>query len=299
MERSYPASPIVFEHGYPAINAETPLWAKLIGESDDAFNAFTIFLELPEKTNYSTPIRLLPHISAITGIDISQIEEYCHVFYWHWRARAYELFITVCLRKQRESRLMSIEGKHFSIAEKHLNRIDSILERRLTMVMDELNDATTSDELTDDTRLKDLVDMLTKLTELQHKSLNYNLPNQRQMFDGPRFATVEETFKHVAKEGTPEKSSTRRSVEMDALLGSPDDLSTIQNLIVRMSDPRTLNVKKDEGGGVSDTGKTLALTPPTPVVPTTTVRSDPVIIPPKVGDSVSSDNFDTDHDVDF
>jgi hypothetical protein len=55
--------------------------------------------------------------------------------------------------------------------------------------------------------------------------------------DGPRHTTVAETFKHLAKEGAGVEAPTYRSQEMDNLLASPEDLTAVQNLLIRVQRP--------------------------------------------------------------
>lgn len=228
---------LTFEHGYPAIDETTPLWERLPAESLNAYNAFVVFLELPETTSNENPIRLLPHIATLTQISLETIVEWCHTYYWHWRARAHDLFLIACHRKQREQRIMSIEGKHFSMAEKALNKINTLVEMKLDRELRDMEDDPNAET---ETKLKDLVDMANKLVGIQRVSVG--LPSTgpstvNLQLDGPRHTTAADSFKHIAKEGSGEETTSQRPAEMDALLANPDDLSRVQELLIRVQAP--------------------------------------------------------------
>jgi hypothetical protein len=231
------ASMIVsFEHGYPAINQNQPMWEQLPSETDDAYGAYLAFLELPEKSNSDNPIRLLPIISTLTKRSLSEITDWCHMFYWHWRARAYDLFLVACHRKQREQRIMSIEGQHFKMAENMLNKVINIATRKLDKEIVDLEDPDVDTE----TKLKDLVDMSMKLVQIQRISVGLSANGNDKLtleMNGPRHSTAAETFKHIAVEGSGDDGPSQRSAEMDALLDSPEELSTIQELMIKLHNP--------------------------------------------------------------
>lgn len=227
---------LTFDHGYPAINETSPFWEQLPLESPDAFNAFMVFLELPDKSNHENPIRLLPHIAAITGLDISRITEYAHVYYWHWRSRAYDLFIVASHRKQREQRIISIEGHHFTMAEKLLGSIIQLAEGKLKKALAHVDD----EDYEDDTKLRDLIAIADTLVKVQRISVGLpsNGTSSLTLNEGTRHSNASDTFKDIAKTSSGEEATTRRSDEMDSLLASPEDLAMVQNMMTRMANPR-------------------------------------------------------------
>lgn len=223
---------LTFAHGYPAFNESTPFWEQLPSEPMEAFNAFLIYLELPEKSAHENPVRMLPMIAELTKIPLEELTAYAHIYYWHYRSRAYDLFIIACHRKQRELRLMSIEGKHFKLAEEMLEKVQKIASRKLDDALLEEGD--------DDTKLKDLVDMSMKLVQIQRMSVGLSSTGNQQIdVNIPRHAQSNDVMQHVAKESSNNQASTTRSREMDQLLSNPDDLAAIQDLIVRLNAPKT------------------------------------------------------------
>lgn len=230
--------PLTFDHGYPAIQETTPFWEQLPCEPGDAYGAYLAYLELPEKSNSDNPIRLLPIIATITKRPLDEIVDWCHMFYWHWRARAYDLFLIACHRKQREQRIMSIEGQHFKAAADLLDKVTAVANKKLDAELRALNE---DQDAETETKLKDLIGMAKDLMAVQRVSVGLPAmgPSSLQIqLDGPRHATVEETYKHIAKEGAGDNKPSQRPAEMDTLLSDIDELSTVQDLMIRLHNPK-------------------------------------------------------------
>lgn len=231
---------ISFMHGYPAFGDVVPIWEQLPSEPHEAFSAFMNFLELPENSKYDNPVRMLNALQTITSLALEEIEAYAHIYYWHQRSRAYDLFIVACHRKQREFRIMSIEGKHFVMAERMLDKVQRLADKKLDQALE--------DPDTDDTKIKDLVDMAHKLVQVQRISVGLAAAGTQQIDLGPKHAPSNDVMQHVAKESGANQQ-TSRTAEMDNLLASPDDLAKVQDLIVRINSPKHL---RDIGAETSD-----------------------------------------------
>jgi hypothetical protein len=229
--------PLSFEHGYPAIYETAPIWEQLPSEPADAYDAYMAFLELPQASKTENPIRLLPMIATITGKALKTITDWCHLYYWHWRARAYDLFLIACHRKQKEQRIMSLEGAHYKMADELLEKIQKLAHAKLDQEIAELSEDASAQT---DTKIKDLISMSKDLMQVQRISVG--LPaagpsNLQIQLDGPRHTTVGETLKHIAKEGAGEDRPKQRSAEMDVLLQNPDELSAVQELMIKLHRP--------------------------------------------------------------
>lgn len=230
------AVPITFRHGYPAVNDTSPFWERLPAETDDAYDVYLKYLELPEISKSENPIRLLPLIADLTNIDISRITEWCNVYYWHWRARAYDLFLVAMHRKQREQRIMTIEGRHYSMAERLLDKAASLANLKFDKELLAIQNSDGDEGDMSETKLKDLIDMMDKLVKVQRVSLGLSTGAANTTINnGPRYATVDDQFKDVAKEGATEQTSAKRSEEHDHLLDNPDDLASMQELLIRIT----------------------------------------------------------------
>lgn len=231
------ALPLSFEHGYPSINETQPLWEQLPAESPDAYEAYLMFLELPQKSQHENPIRMLPMISTLTDTPIQTVTEWCHLYYWHWRARAYDLFLTVCHRKQREQRIMSIEGKHFSMAEALLQKATDLVTLKIDQELKAFGED--SDAQTE-TKVKDLISTIKDLVSVQRISVGLPAtgPLQAQIkLDGPRNTTPEDTYKAIATEGAGSQQQSQRPQEMDNILANHEDLTRVQEMLVRALKP--------------------------------------------------------------
>jgi hypothetical protein len=226
-----------FPHGYPTIHEE-PLWSRFEWEPLDAHAAFVRFLELPETSNHENPIRILPLIAEATNLPLEKIIDWADTYYWFWRARAYDLFLVACLRKQREQRISSIEGAHFTLAERLLKKISDYADKRLDLEIEHINSIESITELETDTKLRDIVSMAIDLTRVQRVALGLPATGPIRIDgegDGVRpHATVEDTFKGISSGAKHETTPERRGVEMDRLLANPDDLTLVQSLLVRM-----------------------------------------------------------------
>lgn len=233
------AMDLAFTHGYPALDDINPIWDRLPCEPQEAFDAFMIYLELPETTNAENPVRFLPLISTMTQIPLEALASHCHVFYWHWRSHAYDLFQVACRRKQRERRIMTVEGYHFAMAENALNKVTKLLDRRLDLELIDAAKAESADEI--ETKLKDLVDVATKLAQIQRVSVGLPSGGPSKLdieVSGRRHEQVGDVFKGIAKDAGHDKPTERRSSDMDALLQDPTNLAQIQDMMVRLSRPQ-------------------------------------------------------------
>lgn len=228
---------LTFTHGYPSIEEAVPFWERLPSEPLEAYNTYMMFMEMPEKTSFEVPVRLLHHIAAVSNIELSRVIEWCHVYYWHWRSRAYDLFIAASHRKQREHRIMSIEGKHFMLAERYLTAVDTLISEKLGRALKAVQDDEADQTEFESLDIKGLVDIVDKLAKVQRISVGLpaNGSTQVAVSGEIKHGAVGDVFKTVAKEATPDTQTSRRSQQMDALLANPDDLAKVQDLMTRLA----------------------------------------------------------------
>lgn len=231
--------PITWDHGYPSTPDHTPIWEQLPAEPREAYDAFIQYLELPQSSESNNPIRMLPLMAQALGVTIQELSDYSHLYYWKVRFRAYDLFLIACHQKQREQRAMTIEGRHYTMADKYLRQVDTLLNKKLEHTIHQLQDPDERDEAYADLKLKDLVDAVAKLTQIQRVAIglpaNGNDHNNPNFGIGGRFQSQEDAVKEIAAHSTPSKKADTRSSQMNHLLSNPDDLMAAQELIIRTS----------------------------------------------------------------
>jgi hypothetical protein len=240
------AVPLTFEHGYPAFDEHTPFWSQFPYEPPDAFDAFIQFLELPEKSRSENPVRLLPSIALLVDIPLEEVIEWCHLYYWHFRARAYDLFIITCRQKQREQRMLTMEGAHYDLAERALQKVTRMLDKKLDQVLATMG---TDDEMFDETKLKDLTNITDTLVRIQRVSQGLPATGPLAANLGgalaPKHSTVEDSMRHINKtSATTDGNGDGHgglSAEMDEVLQDPEMLETLQDLITRTQTNRIGN----------------------------------------------------------
>lgn len=229
--------PISWEHGYPSTPFHTPIWEQLPAEPLDAYNAFIQYLELPQSSESNNPIRMLPLMAQALGVSIQDLSDYSHMYYWKVRFRAYDLFLIACHQKQREQRIMTIEGKHYTMADKLLGQVDTLVNKKLQHTLSQLNDPDSAEDAYADLKLKDLVDAIAKLTQIQRISVglpaNGNDSSNPNFGVGGRFQSSDDAVKEIAAHSTPQRKADTRSTQMNHLLANPDDLMAAQELIIR------------------------------------------------------------------
>ena len=234
--------PISWDFGYPAatytdggaLNNVSPIWEQLPGEPAEAFNAFMQYLELPQNSDGNNPVRMLPLLAQALSLSYNQLKDYSHIYYWTVRFRAYDLFLIACHQKQKEQRIMSIEGRHYSMADKYLKKLDIVIGKRLDHTLSELEDSDSS--VHDDLKLKDLVDMVEKLTRIQRVAVGLPANGEDKSDDarvGRRNQTIDDSYKEIAAHASPSKKADQRPADMDRLLSNPDDLAAAQDLITK------------------------------------------------------------------
>lgn len=203
-----------YHHGYPTLKDGTPFWARLSYESADSYSAFLRYLELPGARSFT----------QMPSVHSEQLEEWYHLYYWSFRASAYDMYQNVHHERMRVNRIMRTEDNHYVEAEKLFSRVSKALA-----------------EIPDDELAKvepeKLVAMMEKIARLQRVSTG--MPANGGMTEGnqPRPVSVEVQMRQVAK-GSGEQNTADIEFDADALLANPEALIAAQELIVKVSGGR-------------------------------------------------------------
>lgn len=108
--------PLEYHEGFPALPDGKPFWNRLDCEPLEAYDAFVFYLEAG-----STRKR-----SDLMGYPLDDVNEWFHVYYWQYRAKAFELFKVVDHNKRRIERLIRTEDDHYVMAEKLFRTIATV-----------------------------------------------------------------------------------------------------------------------------------------------------------------------------
>lgn len=128
--------PISYNEGFPTLPDGKPFWSQLDFEPLLAYKAFKVYIE-QASNGFRRVYDLKDHIQdqdTTTAIELSPLTskdlmDLSHLYYWGFRAKAYDLYSIVLRRKEREQRALSVENYHYQKAESLLERVFEIMEK--------------------------------------------------------------------------------------------------------------------------------------------------------------------------
>ncbi len=234
-------TPLVFDHGYPAMQNGMPFWHKMEFESGFAFAAFQMYIEagatgprqLYELCHNNELLQVatqqLVRKEQIQPAELSMIlQEYFILHYWYSRTKAYDLYREAALRHQRLRKADLMEEKHFSIAGAILAKLETYFASEAFM-----------NEMTPKTAL----DALTKLVAIQRVSVGLPTNGPLAVAQQPTETSFEMIMRNTAqKQGTAQQLSqgfgggNAHTREMlDQILLDPGAAANLQEVIIRVS----------------------------------------------------------------
>jgi hypothetical protein len=122
-----------YDQGFPVLPSGETFWNKLNCEPGYAYGAFKVFLEAQD-SGPRTLALVLQHqeiqmflSSAFPNSSSAEhlyyLREWYYQFYWQVRAKAFDLFKEAEYRHRRVQRAMNVEGEHYVMAQKLLDRV--------------------------------------------------------------------------------------------------------------------------------------------------------------------------------
>jgi len=130
-----------YAEGFPAFQNGSPFWSKLLWEPMDAYTAFEHYLQFSidtKETQGDTEIRSISALASrlsLRGYNPEQIavaqEQFSRwsvLYYWTYRAKAYDLYRVVQHRKSLELRAIETTDNHYLIAKKLFQKLEVYLE---------------------------------------------------------------------------------------------------------------------------------------------------------------------------
>lgn len=198
-----------YDHGYPTIKDDQPLWSQLPWESRAAFEGFLQYLQ--QEGARST--------SKIPNLEPGLLKEWFHENYWLTRSVAYDSFLAAHHARLRESRIFKVQDDHYRKAELMLKKVTDAF------------DALTVDDFAKEGP-NALANMFSKIAKVQQDSLTVGVPKDGAVGPGPSVEVV--MRQAAAKQGQIRKVDTD-TADMDALLNDPAALEMAQELIIKVT----------------------------------------------------------------
>jgi hypothetical protein len=214
--------------GYPAFDFAMPLWNKLPHEPDSYYQAFRIYMSHPGRDLSEAQERITP------GFDRLTIKEAYVLYYWHERAKAYDIYRPVAASRLKDQRLLLMEDTHYQMSDHLLKTLASEIDFRSEAQEKRPWKGLSSAEL---------IKSMTMAAELQRTSLGLPAkgPKQRDENYSPAALTsVQRATKEGVKNYTGKSSeNVTQADEMreninSALKSDPETAERLQNVAMEI-----------------------------------------------------------------
>lgn len=200
---------ISYSQGFPTQKDGNPIWGQMPWESKDAYDAFTLYLELEG-------IRNLAQINSVT-LEVMLV--WFDSNYWASRAKAYDVFKAAHHARIRENRIMSLENNHWVAGEKIFRQLVNAI----------------SNKSADDLAAMDpdkLIAALERVSRIQRSAVGLSQTGKGSGEETPKVSSVEVVMRNIA--GTQFKSADNEDFDI-SLLSDPEVLSMSQDLIIKVT----------------------------------------------------------------
>lgn len=230
---------INYNEGFPTFVGGLPIWGQMECESPTDYDLFRQYLGLADSRGYRqlAELQMEPGIKN-TSISLKELRELFTYNAWSIRAKAKDLFEAAAFRKLRELRIMSATNSQFLYTEQLLAKIKGQM------------DVILSDENLQNVEPETAIKILEKLYAIQNRALGIDSARgsgQRSQSEEapPPNASMEVTLRHIAKASgaTRQAEFDQKGNSMDILLGDPSAAGLAQELIIRMSVGKGVNLQ--------------------------------------------------------
>lgn len=210
--------PLDYSQGYPTLPNEQAMWKQLDYEPAEQYQMFLHYLG-------QDGIR---EISRIDKFEPTVVSEAAVLYYWSYRSRAYDMYRVVHHSRQKIQRALSIENKHFEMAEKLMAKLGKYFENM------ELTDGGNGDDDIDPNITPEkAVGMMEKLVKIQR--ISAGLPAMGESKENqllrPNLTPVD-GMQQLVRDKVRVDDDTEDALEM--LGDDPDDIVAAQELVIRM-----------------------------------------------------------------
>ena len=227
-----------YSEGFPTFSG-VPFWVQMPYEPSDAFLNFEAYLRQPKDMG---GIRQLYSLETPSNASVATLQEQAALYYWSFRAKAFDTFSIIFRRKERERLALETENEHFLVA----NRLMDICSMYLDANQEELIETLSP---------KNFIELLKTATSLQRISIGLPANGPSPSSAGANGATngegssLEVILRSLAQSNTAPKTDAANAGNankpqdqlnaMRSLLHNPDVLNLAQELIVRVNAPST------------------------------------------------------------
>lgn len=254
--------PLEYTEGFPSFANGDPFWLQMIYEPADAYHAFHRYLQMSATLPADTPsfvntsaIALKKQAAGATGFrSIALLASQMHpddagllefqqklklwseLYYWEWRAKAYDHFRVARHRQQQELRAIETQDSHYNMA------------RRITAKLMQYID--TDEDFMDQMTPKVAFDGLKLATALERVSagLPASGPLREDAEGNVRVTSMEMTMRRIGQSskagGEEELIQEDGSALLTRALQSPEELAVLQEMILRVHTTTTVAVPK-------------------------------------------------------
>lgn len=197
-----------YSEGFPTLPNGMPFWAQFVFEPKAAAHSFELYLELGGARN----------LINVTAYSMEELLEYSNMFYWNYRAKAFDLYRVANHQKLKLQRMLSTEDDHYNIAQ---NLIRKVMEYMNSIDLDEENMAPDK-----------AVAMLEKLVKIQRISTGLPASGESKENNASRQVTPVNVI--MQQIGTQDRREIKADEPELDLLQDPEAFDLAQDLIIRL-----------------------------------------------------------------
>lgn len=222
-----------YSEGFPTFSG-VPFWIQMSYEPPDAYLNFEAYLRQPAEQG---GIRQLYTLKTLTDSSMELLREQAALYYWHFRAKAYDTFNIIFRRKERERLALEVENEQLLVANRLMDICSMYLDANSTELVETLSP-------------KNFVELLKTASALQRISVglpaNGPSPSSKENPTSGEGTSLEVILRNLAQSNVapktdavnnPQAKTAEQLNAMRSLLHNPDVLNLAQELIVRVNAP--------------------------------------------------------------
>lgn len=226
--------PLNMVEGYLSFEAIKPVWDQLRHEPDSYYEAFRLFLNIPERDMG----RIQEALPNFTGEQLNDLYTF---YYWKERSKACDLLRPIAAARLRDQRVISTEDAHFMVSSHILSLLSKEIEQRAK---------DTDGRPFLGMNAQNIIDSLAKMMTMQRVALRLPAQGGKQAdsaLDSPEFASPEQRMRDAVQhyDGRKKDQTAAEQVkqQLHQLIASSEvDATQVQDvLIAALNKARTQN----------------------------------------------------------